>query len=168
MSLMRDLGRARYAAAQGARVAWYMSQYLLARRMSGPFNRPGEPKFEPQAPEGDTTRIRAAFLEKIKDAFAEHPDLENLLLHPYFTDATAKAQPAWRQAVVTATLMGLPVVEFSNALAYYDAYRRERLPANLLQAQRDYFGAHTYQRIDKPLDQKFHSEWLDLRRPPKN
>ena len=56
--------------------------------------------------------------------------------------------------------MGLPVPEFSNALAYYDSYRRERLPANLLQAQRDYFGAHTYQRIDKPLDKKFHSEWL--------
>ena len=64
--------------------------------------------------------------------------------------------------------MGLPVIEFSNALAYYDSYRRERLPANLLQAQRDYFGAHTYQRIDKPLEQKFHSEWLDLRRHRKN
>ena len=63
--------------------------------------------------------------------------------------------------------MGLPVVEFSNALAYYDSYRRERLPANLLQAQRDYFGAHTYQRTDKPLDQKFHSEWLELRKQPK-
>jgi 6-phosphogluconate dehydrogenase len=111
--------------------------------------------------------IRAAFLEKIKDAFAEHPDLENLLLHPYFTEATAKAQSAWRQAVISATLMGLPVIEFSNALAYYDSYRRASLPANLLQAQRDYFGAHTYQRIDKPLDQKFHSEWLDLRRQPK-
>jgi 6-phosphogluconate dehydrogenase len=111
--------------------------------------------------------IRAAFLEKIKDAFAEDVKLENLLLDPYFTEATAKAQSAWRQAVVSATLMGLPVVEFSNALAYYDAYRRERLPANLLQAQRDYFGAHTYQRTDKPLDKKFHSEWLDLRRTPK-
>ena len=87
--------------------------------------------------------------------------------HPYFTEATAKAQTAWRQVVVTATQMGLPVTEFSNALAYYDGYRRERLPANLLQAQRDYFGAHTYQRIDKPLDQKFHSEWLQLRRSPK-
>ena len=63
MSLMRDLGRARYAAAQGARVAWYMSQYLLARRISGPFNRPGEPQFEPQSPEGDAQRIRSAFLE---------------------------------------------------------------------------------------------------------
>jgi 6-phosphogluconate dehydrogenase len=112
--------------------------------------------------------IRAAFLEKIKDAFAEHPQLENLLLHPYFTEATGKAQSAWRQSVVTATLMGLPVIEFSNALAYYDAYRRERLPANLLQAQRDYFGAHTYERVDQPRGQKFHSEWLDLRRPPKN
>jgi 6-phosphogluconate dehydrogenase len=111
--------------------------------------------------------IRAQFLERIKEAFDAHPDLENLLLHPYFTEATAKAQSFWRQAVISATLMGLPVIEFSNALAYYDSYRRERLPANLLQAQRDYFGAHTYQRIDKPLDKKFHSEWLELRRQPK-
>jgi 6-phosphogluconate dehydrogenase len=112
--------------------------------------------------------IRAQFLERIKEAFDAHPDLENLLLHPYFTEATAKAQSAWRQAIISATLMGLPVVEFASALTYYDAYRRERLPANLLQAQRDYFGAHTFQRTDKPLDQKFHSEWLDLRRAPKN
>jgi len=112
--------------------------------------------------------IRAAFLEKIKDAFAEHPDLENLLLHPYFTEATAKAQQAWRQAVITATLMGLPAVEFSNALAYYDAYRSASLPANLLQAQRDYFGAHTYERVDRPRGEKFHSEWLDLRRQPRD
>jgi 6-phosphogluconate dehydrogenase len=112
--------------------------------------------------------IRAAFLERIKEAFENHADLENLLLHPYFTDATAKAQSAWRQAVVSATLMGLPVVEFANALAYYDAYRRERLPANLLQAQRDFFGAHTYQRIDKPREQKLHSEWLELRRQPRD
>jgi 6-phosphogluconate dehydrogenase len=111
--------------------------------------------------------IRAQFLERIKEAFDAHPDLENLLLHPYFTEATAKAQPSWRQAIISATLMGLPVVEFGSALAYYDSYRRERLPANLLQAQRDYFGAHTYQRIDKPLEKKFHSEWMDLRRQPK-
>jgi len=111
--------------------------------------------------------IRAAFLERIKEAFDAQPDLENLLLHPYFAEATAKAQSAWRQAIISATLMGLPVVEFANALAYYDGYRRERLPANLLQAQRDYFGAHTYQRVDRPLEQKFHSEWLELRRQPK-
>ena len=111
--------------------------------------------------------IRAAFLERIKEAFDAQPNLENLLLHPYFTEATSKAQAAWRKVVVTAAQMGLPVIEFGNALAYYDAFRRERLPANLLQAQRDYFGAHTYQRVDRPLDQKFHSEWLQLRRPPK-
>jgi 6-phosphogluconate dehydrogenase len=111
--------------------------------------------------------IRAQFLDRIKEAFDEHPNLENLLLHRYFADATKKAQTAWRQVVVAATQMGLPVPEFSTALAYYDSYRRERLPANLLQAQRDYFGAHTYQRTDKPLEQKFHSEWLELRKQPK-
>jgi 6-phosphogluconate dehydrogenase len=111
--------------------------------------------------------IRAAFLERIKEAFDAQPDLENLLLHPYFTEATAQASAAWRQAIITAVLMGLPVVEFTSALAYYDGYRRERLPANLLQAQRDYFGAHTYQRTDKPREDKFHSEWLELRRQPK-
>jgi 6-phosphogluconate dehydrogenase len=111
--------------------------------------------------------IRAAFLERIKEAFDKHPDLENLLLHPYFSEALAKAQDAWRNVVVHAVKTGLPVVEFTSALAYYDSYRHERLPANLLQAQRDYFGAHTYQRIDKPLEQKFHSEWLQLRKPPK-
>jgi 6-phosphogluconate dehydrogenase len=110
--------------------------------------------------------IRAAFLERIKEAFDRQPNLENLLLDPYFTEATAKAQKAWREVVVIATQTGLPVIEFSNALAYYDSLRRERLPANLLQAQRDYFGAHTYQRIDQPADQKFHSEWLHLRRQP--
>jgi 6-phosphogluconate dehydrogenase len=111
--------------------------------------------------------IRAQFLDKITEAFREHADLENLLLHPYFASATEKAQASWRQALISATLMGLPVIEFGNALSYYDSYRHERLPANLLQAQRDYFGAHTYQRVDKPLDKKFHSEWLELRRPPK-
>jgi 6-phosphogluconate dehydrogenase len=109
--------------------------------------------------------IRAAFLERIKEAFDAQPDLENLLLHPYFAEATKKAQAAWRQVVVTATQMGLPVIEFSNALAYYDSLRRERLPANLLQAQRDYFGAHTYERLDKPG--KFHTDWLSKRRTPK-
>jgi 6-phosphogluconate dehydrogenase len=112
--------------------------------------------------------IRAQFLDKITEAFREHADLENLLLSPYFASATANAQAAWRQALISATLMGLPVIEFGNALSYYDSYRRERLPANLLQAQRDYFGAHTYQRVDKPLEKKFHSEWLDLRRQPKS
>lgn len=111
--------------------------------------------------------IRAQFLDRIKEAFDANPKLENLLLHPYFAEATKTAQTAWRKVVTAAAQMGLPVPEFSTALAYYDSLRRERLPANLLQAQRDYFGAHTFQRIDKPRDQKFHAEWLQLRQEPK-
>ncbi len=109
--------------------------------------------------------IRAQFLERIKEAFDKEPNLENLLLAPYFTEAIAKAQAAWRHVVVIATQMGLPAIEFSNALAYYDSIRRERLPANLLQAQRDYFGAHTYQRVDK--EGTFHTEWIQKRKTPK-
>jgi 6-phosphogluconate dehydrogenase len=109
--------------------------------------------------------IRAQFLERIKEAFDKEPNLENLLLAPYFTEAIAKAQTAWRHVVVIATQMGLPAIEFSNALAYYDSIRRERLPANLLQAQRDYFGAHTYQRVDK--EGTFHTEWIQKRKAPK-
>ena len=109
--------------------------------------------------------IRAQFLDSIKEAFDANPKLENLLLHSYFQEATKKAQEGWRQVVVLATQLGIPVPEFSAALAYYDSYRSERLPANLLQAQRDYFGAHTYNRVDKPGT--FHSEWLDLRKKPK-
>jgi 6-phosphogluconate dehydrogenase len=110
--------------------------------------------------------IRAQFLDRIKEAFDGHPNLENLLLHPYFQEALHGAQEAWRNVVIAATRLGLPVPAFSTALAYYDSLRRERLPANLLQAQRDYFGAHTYQRIDQ--DGVFHTEWLEKRRPPKD
>ena len=109
--------------------------------------------------------IRAAFLERIKEAFAADAKLENLLLAPYFTQAVEKAQPAWRHVVATAVELGIPVPAFTTALTYYDGYRTARLPANLLQAQRDYFGAHTYERVDMPGT--FHTEWLDLRRPPK-
>jgi 6-phosphogluconate dehydrogenase len=106
--------------------------------------------------------IRAQFLDRIKEAFDEQPNLENLLLYPYFRDAVANAQESWRQVVIAATAMGIPAPAFTTALSYYDSYRLARLPANLLQAQRDYFGAHTYQRTDR--DGVFHSEWLDLRR----
>lgn len=109
--------------------------------------------------------IRAQFLERIKEAFDKDAKLENLLLAPYFQQAIAAAQPYWRQVVVAATQMGLPAIEFSNALAYYDSIRRERLPANLLQAQRDYFGAHTYKRTDK--EGTFHTDWIHLRKQPK-
>ena len=101
--------------------------------------------------------IRAQFLDRITAAFDGVPDLPNLLLSPYFKSAIDEAQPAWRQVVSTSFELGIPVPAFSSALAYYDGYRRSRLPANLLQAQRDYFGAHTYERLDKPG--VFHTEW---------
>ncbi len=103
--------------------------------------------------------IRARFLNRIKEAYDENPNLQNLLLAPYFTDAVNSGQAAWRRVVGIAAEAGVPVPAFSSALAYYDAYRRERLPANLIQAQRDYFGAHTYRRIDKPGD--FHTQWAE-------
>jgi 6-phosphogluconate dehydrogenase len=103
--------------------------------------------------------IRAQFLGKIKEAFDKEPDLANLLLSPYFTQAIEKNQAAWRQVIVLAVRTGIPVPAFSSALAYYDSYRSERLPANLLQAQRDYFGAHTYERVDKPRGEFFHTNW---------
>jgi 6-phosphogluconate dehydrogenase len=110
--------------------------------------------------------IRAVFLERIKEAFDADPALENLLLAPYFRDAVQKAQPAWRHVVTTAINLGIPVPALATALTYYDGYRSERLPANLLQAQRDYFGAHTYKRIDDPNGPAAHTEWLQLRKPP--
>src|SRR6185312_12181697 len=110
--------------------------------------------------------IRARFLERIKEAFDADRQLENLLLAPYFTKAVEQAQAAWRHVVSTAFTLGIPVPAFSTALTYYDGYRSPRLPANLLQAQRDYFGAHTYERTDKPGT--FHTDWLNLRRAPKD
>jgi 6-phosphogluconate dehydrogenase len=109
--------------------------------------------------------IRAVFLDRIKEAFDENAQLENLLLAPYFSQAVAQAGPSWRHVVATSARLGVPVPAFSAALAYFDGYRRERLPANLLQAQRDYFGAHTFERLDKPG--AFHAEWLKLRRQPR-
>jgi 6-phosphogluconate dehydrogenase len=108
--------------------------------------------------------IRAQFLERIMDAFGAEPNLRNLLLFRYFQDAVEAADAAWRDVLVVATRLGIPVPAFSTALAYYDSYRSSVLPANLLQAQRDYFGAHEYERIDRAG--KFHTDWLALRRPP--
>lgn len=108
--------------------------------------------------------IRARFLERIKDAFNTDPNLENLLLAPYFQDVVNRTQSAWRTVVMTALKLGIPVPAFTTALTYFDGYRSERLPANLLQAQRDYFGAHTYERVDKPG--VFHTDWLTARRQP--
>ncbi|RKY09774.1 MAG: phosphogluconate dehydrogenase (NADP(+)-dependent, decarboxylating) [Planctomycetota bacterium] len=103
--------------------------------------------------------IRSAFLGKIKEAFDKNPELENLLLDPFFKDAVENAQTSWRKVVTTAVEMGIPIPAISSALAFFDGYRAERLPANLLQAQRDYFGAHTYERVDKPRGEFFHTNW---------
>lgn len=103
--------------------------------------------------------IRARFLDNIKGAFDKNPGLENLLLDDYFKSIMDSNQKAWRQVVAKAIEIGIPVPAFSSALAYYDGYRSERLPANMLQAQRDYFGAHTYERVDKPRGEFFHTDW---------
>ncbi len=103
--------------------------------------------------------IRSQFLNDIKKAYDGNPDLENLLLADFFVEAISKADAGWRKAVVLGIELGIPTPAFSSALAYYDGYRTERLPANLLQAQRDYFGAHTYERTDKPRGEFFHTDW---------
>jgi len=103
--------------------------------------------------------IRSVFLGEIKKAFDKNPNLENLLLDPFFKKAMAKAQASWRRVVTTAVKLGIPIPAISAAMAFYDGYRHDRLPANLLQAQRDYFGAHTYERVDKPRGEFFHTNW---------
>ena len=103
--------------------------------------------------------IRAQFLQKIKDAYDRDANLNNLLLDPYFKDIVENYQGALREVIATAVMNGIPVPCFASALAYFDSYRTETLPANLIQAQRDYFGAHTYQRVDK--EGIFHTEWLE-------
>src|SRR6184192_2021186 len=108
--------------------------------------------------------IRAKFLNRITEAYARDPKLHNLLLDQYFTDIIAKTQHNWRVAVSTAINYGVAVPAFSASLAYFDSYRSARLPANLLQAQRDFFGAHTYERIDKPG--VFHTEWIESEEKP--
>ena len=109
--------------------------------------------------------IRAAFLQKITEAFDRAPELANLLLDPYFTEAIHKAQLNWRKVVALAAQHGIPVPTFSSALAYYDSYRAARLPQNLLQAQRDYFGAHTYERTDEQRGTFYHIDWPEKSRP---
>lgn len=109
--------------------------------------------------------IRAAFLQKITEAFDRDAELANLLLDPYFKDTIDKAQANWRKVVALAAEHGVPAPTFSSALAYYDGYRKGRLPQNLLQAQRDYFGAHTYERVDQPKGSFFHIDWPEKDRP---
>ena len=106
--------------------------------------------------------IRARFLNHITDAYRAEPDLANLMLAPFFRALLNDAQPRWREVVALAVSSGIPVPAFSASLAYYDSLRTARLPANLLQAQRDFFGAHTYERIDKPAGEFFHTQWPEI------
>ena len=103
--------------------------------------------------------IRSKFLGNIKEAFDRDPNLSNLLLDAYFKKSIETAQAGWRRVVARAAENGIPTPTFSAALSYFDGYRTERLPANLLQAQRDFFGAHTYERLDKPRGEFFHTNW---------
>lgn len=104
--------------------------------------------------------IRAGFLDKIKNAFNENPNLPNLLLAPEFKQTILDRQDAWREVLAVSNSLGIPVPAFSASLDYFDSYRRDRLPQNLTQAQRDYFGAHTYERVDKGRGEFFHTEWM--------
>jgi 6-phosphogluconate dehydrogenase len=109
--------------------------------------------------------IRARFLNRITEAYRADPSLGNLMLAPFFMDLLNGTQQSWREVVALAVTSGVPVPAFSASLAYYDSLRTARLPANLLQAQRDFFGAHTYERIDKPEGQMFHTVWPELSEP---
>ena len=103
--------------------------------------------------------IRSQFLGKIKEAYDKDPNLQNLLLDPFFAGVLSKYQDSWRRVVALGVQLGVPLPAFSTALSFYDGYRSKRLPANLLQAQRDFFGAHTYERVDKPRGEFFHTNW---------
>src|SRR5690554_911927 len=103
--------------------------------------------------------IRSSFLSNIKEAYDNNPELQNLLLDDYFRKTVENAQAGWRRVAATAISNGIPAPTITSALTYFDGYRTARLPANLLQAQRDYFGAHTYERLDKPRGEFFHTNW---------
>jgi 6-phosphogluconate dehydrogenase len=109
--------------------------------------------------------IRARFLQKITDAYALNSRLKNLMLDPYFTNAMNEGQAGWRKVIALAVTNGIPAQGFAAAMAYYDGYRSAVLPANLLQGQRDYFGAHTYERVDQARGQFFHLDWPEASRP---
>jgi 6-phosphogluconate dehydrogenase len=153
-SFIDDLEQALYA----SKIVSYAQGYMLMRAASE--------ESDWQLPYGTIALmwrggciIRAAFLDDIKAAFDKDPELLNLLLDPFFKKQVKEAEASWRRVVSTAATLGIPVPAMASALAFYDGYRRDRLPANLLQAQRDYFGAHTYERVDKPRGEFFHTNW---------
>jgi 6-phosphogluconate dehydrogenase len=134
--------------------------------------RDAQAEYKWQLPFADIARIfrggciiRARFLQKITEAYLRNPALVNLLLDPFFAHETATRQANWRQVVALAATHGVPAPTFYSALSYFDGYRSATLPANLLQAQRDYFGAHTYERTDKPRGEFYHLDWPEPGRP---
>jgi 6-phosphogluconate dehydrogenase len=149
-----DLREALYASKIGSYTQGYMLMRAAAKEYGWNLNYGGVAMMWREG-----CIIRSAFLGKIKEAFDRKPDLSNLLLDPYFKEQIDVAQPGWRRVVAKAVEMGIPVPAMSSALAFYDGYRHERLPANMIQAQRDYFGAHTYERVDRPRGQFFHTNW---------
>jgi 6-phosphogluconate dehydrogenase len=154
VSFIKDLEKALYA----AKVVSYTQGYLLMREAAKEYKWNLNYGGIALMWRGGCI-IRSVFLEKIKDAFDQKPDLENLLLDPFFAATINDAQASWRRIVSAAVQYGIPTPALTSALTYFDGYRSERLPANLLQAQRDYFGAHTYERIDKPRGEFFHTNW---------
>jgi 6-phosphogluconate dehydrogenase len=153
-ALLEDLGKALYA----SKLVSYAQGYLLLREASR--EKGWDLDFGGIALlwRGGCI-IRSVFLGKIKEAFTRDPDLSNLLLDPYFAQKVREAEAGWRRIAVAALEAGVPVPAFSSALSYFDGWRSEKLPANLLQAQRDYFGAHTYERTDRPRGEFHHTNW---------
>jgi 6-phosphogluconate dehydrogenase len=153
-AFVEDLRRALYA----AKIASYAQGYMLMRAAASEYGWNLNYGGIALMWRGGCI-IRSVFLGKIKEAFERDPSLGNLLLDAYFRDQVEGAQGAWRRVVARAVAIGIPVPAMASALSFYDGYRHERLPANLVQAQRDYFGAHTYERVDRPRGEFFHTNW---------
>jgi 6-phosphogluconate dehydrogenase len=145
-------------AVYGSKIISYAQGFMLMRAAAGEYRWDLDYGAIAQMWRGGCI-IRSVFLDQIKQAFDRDPMLANLLLDQYFKSQIEAAQPGWRRVLAQATLSGIPMPSMSSALSFYDSYRREWLPANLLQAQRDYFGAHTYERVDRPRGQFFHTDW---------
>jgi 6-phosphogluconate dehydrogenase len=153
-SFVRDLEKALYAAKITSYAQGYMLMQTAAKSYGWTLNYGGIAQMW-----SGGCIIRSKFLRDIKKAYDQNPNLQNLLLTPFFSKQIQTAQQSWRRVVAKAVELGIPVPTMSAALAFYDGYRHETLPANLLQAQRDYFGAHTYERVDKPRGEFFHTNW---------
>ena len=149
-----DIGAALYA----SKIASYAQGYMLFRAAADEFGSPLAYATIARIWRAGCI-IRAAFLNDITAAYEADPDLPNLLLAPYFRDAVLTSQDAWRRVVATGAQLGITTPAMSSALAFFDGFRRGRLPANMIQAQRDYFGAHTYERVDRPRGEFFHTNW---------